>query len=76
MIDSDDLDSFDDYHQSSIPVRWQACTRSQSRGLGRKLAATEIIVIIILTMMVIMIMIIIMIVIIIMIMKNINKSKS
>ena len=36
MFDIDEED-----HQSSTRVRWQACTQSQSRESGRRIAATE-----------------------------------
>ena len=52
MIDFDWFD-LDDYHQSSTPVRWQACTRSQSRVSGKTLAATGMIIRIIIIMLVI-----------------------
>ena len=49
MIDFDWFD-LDDYHQSSTQVRWQACTRSQSRVSGKTLAATGMIIMIIIMM--------------------------
>ena len=53
-FDKYDLDCFDldDYHRSSTQVHWRACTRSQSRVSGKKLAATGIIIMIIIMVMV------------------------